>query len=113
MNWWDAIILGIVQGITEFFPISSSGHLVLLQTMIPGFQQPGVFFDAWLHAATLLAVIIYFYRDIIAIARSLLPGSADQKFFGWTASEARWPVFLPEWWGLPSGIKLKKPFKAF
>ncbi|MDD5224275.1 MAG: undecaprenyl-diphosphate phosphatase [bacterium] len=104
MSWWDAIILGIVQGLTEFFPISSSGHLVLFQTLIPGFQQPGVFFDAWLHAATLLAVVLYFYRDIIAIVRALLPGSADQKFFGWTASDARWLVILLLVASIPAGI---------
>jgi len=104
INWWNALVLGIIQGLTEFFPISSSGHLVLFQNLIPGFQQPGVFFDAWLHAATFLAVLLYFYRDIIAIGKSLLPGSANQEVFGWSVSEARWLVILIFGASIPAGV---------
>jgi len=68
--WWQTIILGIVQGVTEFLPISSSGHLLLLQkfTQIPDF---GLAFDAFLHLGTLLAVLIYFRQDIYSLIKGI------------------------------------------
>jgi len=67
MNITNTVILGIVQGLTEFLPVSSSGHLVIIQNFFHNFQQPGISFDIFLHLATLLAVIVYFYRDILDI----------------------------------------------
>jgi len=64
-----AAILGTIQGITEFLPISSSGHLVLAQRLIPGFTQPGVLFDVVLHLATTVAVLIYFGKRIVSILK--------------------------------------------
>src|SRR3989344_1760692 len=64
MGVLEAIFLGTIQGFTEFLPISSSAHLVIIQHFLPGFTQSGVLFDVILHAGTLLAVIIYFRRDI-------------------------------------------------
>ena len=52
-----ALLLGILQGFTEFLPVSSSGHLALAQMLIPGFDQPGVLFDAMLHVGTAAAVV--------------------------------------------------------
>jgi undecaprenyl-diphosphatase len=69
----DAVILGFIQGLTEFLPVSSSGHLVIAQALI-GFQGPGIVFDILLHGATLGAVLLYFWRDIVALLLSLLPG---------------------------------------
>jgi undecaprenyl-diphosphatase len=57
MTLWQAALLGVLQGLTEFLPVSSSGHLALAQMMIPGFEQPGVVFDATLHAGTAGAVV--------------------------------------------------------
>ena len=71
MNLIDAILLGILQGATEFLPVSSSGHLVLAQHLIDGFEQPGVLFDVLLHVGTMVAVIIYFRRDLIGLVTSL------------------------------------------
>lgn len=59
-----ALLLGVLQGITEFLPISSSGHLVLAHALFPQFSQPGVLFDATLHIGTLIAVCLYFWRDL-------------------------------------------------
>jgi len=58
-----AIILGIIQGITEFLPISSSGHLALLKVLI-GLKTPGVVLEVSLHFGTLLTIIIYFRKRI-------------------------------------------------
>ena len=66
MNILNAVILGFVQGLTEFVPISSSGHL-MLSRMAFGIAEPSMFFDVMLHGGTLLAVFIVFRRDIWSI----------------------------------------------
>lgn len=70
--------LGVLQGLTEFLPVSSSGHLVLVQSWLPGFREPGVLFHATVHLATLGAVLLYFRRDVAALAcAGLKPRRAD------------------------------------
>lgn len=71
MNLLDALILGIIQGLTEFLPVSSSGHLVIAQHLL-GFSAPGLHLEIWLHAGTLLAVLIYFRRRIYAVVQAIL-----------------------------------------
>ncbi|HEY8423849.1 MAG TPA: undecaprenyl-diphosphate phosphatase [Clostridia bacterium] len=66
MNIWEAIALGIMQGLTEFLPVSSSGHLVMLQNIL-GVQGDLLFFDVMLHIGTLLAVFAVFFRDILGL----------------------------------------------
>lgn len=68
MDIIQAIILGIVQGLTEFIPISSSAHLVLVPWAL-NWDRPGLLFDTMLHWGTLVAVLSYFWRDWAAIAR--------------------------------------------
>jgi undecaprenyl-diphosphatase len=69
MTWWQALLLGILQGITEFLPISSSGHLVLLQEWLGVMEGTGekdgakLFFDGMLHLGTLVAVLLWFRRQ--------------------------------------------------
>ena len=63
MTFLEAILLGILQGLTEFLPVSSSGHLVLAQQFL-GLKEPLVFFDVMLHVGTLAAVLVA-YRDAI------------------------------------------------
>ncbi len=67
MELLKAVVLGIVQGLTEFLPISSSGHLVI-GSQILDFQKQGIAFDVFLHLGTLLSVIIVFRQDIWAMA---------------------------------------------
>ena len=70
MSIVQAIVLGIVQGLTEFLPVSSSGHLVLAQSFF-GLHEPALLFDSALHCGTLAAVLLVFRRDIAALAREL------------------------------------------
>ena len=78
----QAILLGVVQGLTEFLPVSSSGHLLLGQYFL-GLDQRrfGLSFDVALHLGTLVAVIAFFWRDLLrmarAFARSLSPGGRN------------------------------------
>lgn len=70
MEWWQALILGIVQGLTEFLPISSSGHLIFAQELL-GVEAEGAALDAFdvaLHIGTLVAVFSYFRADLTAMA---------------------------------------------
>jgi undecaprenyl-diphosphatase len=67
MTWYEAIILGIVQGLTEFLPISSSAHLRIVPAMF-GWNDPGAAFTAVTQLGTIAAVIIYFFKDMIRIA---------------------------------------------
>ena len=66
MNLLNSIILGIIQGLTEFLPVSSSGHLVIFQKLL-NFNEPGIIFEVVVHIATLLAVIIYFRKDVVKL----------------------------------------------
>ena len=63
MNFFEAIVLGAVQGLTEFLPVSSSGHLVIFQHFF-GLKEPHLSFDIAVHVGTLAAVFIYFWKDI-------------------------------------------------
>jgi len=68
MNILEAIFLGVVQGLTEFLPVSSSGHLVLLQKVI-NIKEPSLFFDTMLHAGTLTSVFVVLWKDIWEILK--------------------------------------------
>jgi len=70
VNTVEAVILGLVQGLTEFLPISSSGHLTIVPWLL-NWEQPGLAFDAALHLGTLLAVVIYFRLEIFRMIRSI------------------------------------------
>jgi undecaprenyl-diphosphatase len=72
MNIINAILLGLLQGATEFLPISSSGHLVLAEYFL-GLEEVGLSFDVALHLGTLLAILIYFRKDFLMMIRALLP----------------------------------------
>ena len=68
MTIWIALLLGLVQGITEFLPVSSSGHLVLLNNLF-GVEQGTLFFTVMLHIGTLLALIAVYYKELWDIIR--------------------------------------------
>lgn len=70
MHFWEVIILGIIQGFTEFLPVSSSGHLVLAQSLL-GMNSPGVVVEVVLHLGTLVSILIVYWQDVIGIFRGL------------------------------------------
>jgi undecaprenyl-diphosphatase len=74
MTWWDAIALGVVQGLTEFLPVSSSGHLVVAEAAL-GLHTPGVFVEVALHVATLVAVAIVYARRILELLTGMARGT--------------------------------------
>lgn len=82
MTLIQAVIYGIVQGIAEFLPISSSAHLIALP-QIMGWQDPGLSFDVALHLGTLLAIVVYFFSDWIELIYSGItrPKSQNGKLF--------------------------------
>lgn len=67
MTWWEAVVLGLVQGLTEFLPISSSAHLRIVGELLPGGGDPGAAFTAVTQIGTEAAVLLYFRRDIARI----------------------------------------------
>ena len=71
MSIWNAILLGLVQGIAEFLPISSSGHLSILQNLfhMSTTENGHLFFDVLLHLGTLISICIVYWRDIVAMVR--------------------------------------------
>jgi undecaprenyl-diphosphatase len=100
MDLVHAIVLGIVQGATEFLPISSSGHLILVRQLIglQDYSQAAFVFDVLIQMGTWLAVVIYFWRDLIAIGRAmLLDPRSTQSRLGWLIILATIPAVALGW----------------
>lgn len=81
MDIFQALFLGLLQGLTEFLPISSSAHLILTPAFF-GWEDQGVGFDLSVHVGTLLAVVLYFRRDVFGIARDGLISMGQRKIVG-------------------------------
>ncbi len=88
MDIGKAIGLGVLQGLTEFLPVSSSGHLVLVQRMFPAGISEALAFDVCLHFGTLLAVLWYFREDLAYMAAALAGKTDDPRY------PARWVWLL-------------------
>ena len=78
MTVFQALVLGVVQGLAEFLPISSSAHLALTPWLL-GWEDPGLAFDVALHLGTLVALAWFFRRDWVALARSALTIARTQR----------------------------------
>ena len=81
MDTFQAIVLGAVQGLTEFIPISSSGHLVLVPEVL-GWERPGLAFDVLLHVGSLLALIVYFWSDLVTIVKGVFGNEPGARRMG-------------------------------
>ncbi|HEY8368472.1 MAG TPA: undecaprenyl-diphosphate phosphatase, partial [Thermodesulfobacteriota bacterium] len=78
MSIEQAIVYGIVQGLGEFLPISSSGHLILLPWLF-GWPDPGLQFDVALHVGTLVSLLAHFGRDFVALGRAGLQTLVERR----------------------------------
>ncbi len=79
MHYLEIALLAVIQGLTEFLPISSSGHLVIVPKLF-GFKDPGLDVDAFLHLGTLAATLIYFRKEVLAMLTSFFSkNAADRK----------------------------------
>ena len=93
MTFVEAIILGIIQGATEFLPVSSSGHTVLLPRIL-NLGEPSLSLIAIAHQGTLLAVLIYFWRDLWAIVCGVLDGLRQGKPLGNPDARLGWYIVV-------------------
>lgn len=93
MSITEAIILGLVQGLTEFIPISSTGHLKLVPEIL-GWGDPGAAVSAVIQFGTTLAVIIYFARDIVRLAAGFFRGLVTRRLFADADSREAWYVIF-------------------
>ena len=76
MSWWQALVLGVVQGATEFLPVSSSGHLVIFQTVL-GVELDGIVFEVVVHVATLFSILLVYRSRVADLARDAYRGHGD------------------------------------
>ena len=95
MEFFQIIILSIIQGLTEFLPISSSGHLILAP-IIFNFEDQGLALDAILHLGTLFAIIIFFRKELIDLTQGLFDrqGSPETHHLAWCIILASFPAGL-------------------
>ena len=103
MTLIQALILGIIQGITEFLPVSSSGHLVILPFLL-GWDLPEeqIFtFDVLIQIGTLIAVIVFYWKDLIQIAHSMILGIKNKKPFEEIQARTGWLAILAT---IPAGL---------
>jgi undecaprenyl-diphosphatase len=103
MSLLQAIILGIVQGLTEFLPISSSGHLVLVPFLL-GWEIPEeqtFLFDVLVQMGTLVAVIIYFWRELLAVVTGFLHGLVQRRPLATLQARLGWYLILAT---IPAGL---------
>ena len=95
-----AIILGIIQGLTEFLPISSSAHLILVPWFF-GWEPEGLVFDVSLHVGTALAVIAFFWKDWLLLAREAVRGLIEVNPFGNSQRKLAWFLVVGT---IPAGV---------
>lgn len=93
MNLVEAAVLGVVQGATEYLPVSSSGHLVLVPHVL-GWQKAPFVFDVLVQMGTLLGVVVYYWRDLYAVARAVLHGLVTRAPLGTPEARYGWLVVV-------------------
>ncbi len=114
MTLLQAILLGIVQGITEWLPVSSTAHLVLVPWVLGWDIDPAIRFpfDVLIQDGTLLAVVVYFRRDLLAVARAVLEGIRRRAPLGTPESRLGWWIVLGTVPAAAVGLAFKEFFKS-
>ena len=100
MDWMQALFLGLVQGLTEFLPISSTAHLRVVPHWL-GWEDPGAEFSAVIQLGTLLAVLVYFWKDVQQLVVAVLVGLKNRKPFETAEAQLAWSIAAGT---LPIGI---------
>lgn len=100
MSWFEAIVLGIVQGLTEFLPISSTGHLRVVPAFA-GWEDPGALFTAVIQLGTMMAVVLYFWRDLVRITRVWLASMRHPELRGGLDARMGWYIVIAT---IPIGV---------
>src|ERR1700751_2415953 len=106
MNAIQAIVLGVVQGLTEFLPISSTAHLRIVPALL-GWDDPGAAFTAVIQLGTLVAVIIYFRSDILHMTTAFVCGLLARQPFVEHDSRMAWMIGVGTLPVVPAGLKFK------
>ncbi len=103
MTFFQSLLLGIVQGFTEFLPVSSSAHLVLVPFILNWTLDPtkAFIFDVLVQLGTLVAVIAYFWKDLVSIFKAVIAGIRSRKPFEDPESRLGWYVILAT---IPAGL---------
>lgn len=83
MTWFEAVFLGVIQGLTEFLPVSSDGHLSAAEMLLPAFAQVGVLFDVMVHLGTLVAVVVFFRKTLAQDATGLFASDPRRRRESW------------------------------
>lgn len=91
MTILEAVVLGVVQGLTEFLPISSTAHLRIVPALL-GWEDPGAAYSAVIQLGTVVAVLAYFWKDIFRLTKAFLRGLVDRQPFGTEDSRLAWFV---------------------
>lgn len=114
MSWLQAVILGIIQGLTEFLPVSSSAHLVIVPYLL-GWDIPpaqAFVFDVLVQVATLVAVIIYFWSDLIGIFLAVINGLVHRRPFDDPKARMGWYLVLATIPAVIAGVIIKDAVEA-
>lgn len=88
----DAALLGLVQGLTEFLPVSSSGHLVLTASLLG--LEPNLLFDVLVHLATLIATVLYYRKDVVQVGASLVKAPSCGWATSWSDPSFRLAMYV-------------------
>lgn len=100
MTSLQAVVLAIVQAVTEFLPISSSGHLILVPRLL-GWPDQGLAFDVATHAGTLLAVLLYFRKDVIDLIQGFFTGKPRSLHVDFAPRPLAWAIVVGT---VPAGV---------
>ena len=109
MTLEEALFLGLVQGLTEFFPVSSSGHLAMFKTVLGIQEEGGLVFEIAVHVATLVAIVIFYRKRIAELVSGVLRGHADSIGYAAKLAVATVPAVVV---GLTAKDAIEAAFKS-